>query len=169
MVPDTSAPGPPGKGTLRELLFFFLRFIAVSFVLYLVYIKAGFLYMQLVARAAKPVLALFGYELIMKNALQVTEEISLNPIVFLSLVTALAGVPIGRKVRSALLGVAILTLANIITIVLVFVSYYMRNERLWTGTEFLNLTINFFLPLLLWFILMPVRKIFPTAGLGAGG
>ncbi|HSG27336.1 MAG TPA: hypothetical protein VLA34_02560, partial [Candidatus Krumholzibacterium sp.] len=56
----------------------------------------------------------------------------------------------------------ILTAANILTVFLVFMSYYSGNEALWTGTEFFNLTINFFLPILLWFIFAPVRNLLPS-------
>lgn len=142
-------------GGLKGLLMFFLRFVAASFVLYLIYLKAGFIYMHIVAWGAKPLLAIFGRELIMKNALNVTEEISLNPAVYLSLVTATGGISWRRKIRPAAVGIAILTLANMLTVFLVFMSYYLKDEMLWTGTEFFNLTINFFLPILLWLLLIP--------------
>ena len=140
---------------------FFLRFLVFSTLLYLIHLKAGFIYMRAVAWGASPLLAIFGKKLVMANAMKVTEEISLNPVVYLSLVAAVTGISWKKRIRPAVAGYLILTAANILTVFLVFMSAYLNDERLWTGTEFINLTINFFLPLLLWFVLMPVRDIFP--------
>ena len=52
-------------------------------------------------------------------------------------------------------GFAILTAANALTLFMVFLSYFKRSETLWAQSEFLNLTINFFVPILLWFALVP--------------
>ncbi len=156
-----------GKVGIRGLTVFFLRFIAASLALFILHQKTGFLYMHIVAWGAKPLLAMFGRALVMERALEITGEISLNPAVYLSLVIALSGIPVRKKIRPALLGVAILTAANILTVFLVFMSFYMKNEALWMGTEFFNLTINFFLPLLLFFVLMPVRNLFPSNSLPA--
>ncbi len=144
-----------------SLTVFFLRFLAFSTILYLIHLKAGFIYMRAVAWGAWPLLAVFGRKLVMENALKVTEEISLNPVVYLSLVAAVTGVSWKKRIRPALAGFLVLTAANILTVFLVFMSAYLKNEKLWSGTEFFSLTINFFLPLLLWFILMPTRDIFP--------
>lgn len=146
---------------LGSLSVFFLRFLAFSTLLYLIHLKAGFIYMRVVAWGASPLLAIFGKKLVMANALKVTEEISLNPVVYLSLVAAVTGISWRKRIRPAVAGYLILTAANILTVFLVFMSAYLNDERLWAGTEFLNLTINFFLPILLWFVLMPVRDIFP--------
>ena len=140
---------------------FFLRFLAFSTLLYLIHLKAGFIYMRIVAWGASPLLAIFGKKLVLENALKVTEEISLNPVVYLSLVAAVTGISWKKRIRPAVAGYLILTGANILTVFLVFMSAYMKDERLWAGTEFINLTINFFLPLLLWFVLMPIRDVFP--------
>jgi hypothetical protein len=152
--------GAAGK-RFGSLPVFFLRFLAFSTLLYLIHLKAGFIYMRAVAWGASPLLAIFGKKLVLENALKVTEEISLNPVVYLSLVAAVTGVSWKKRIRPAVAGYLILTAANILTVFLVFMSAYMKDERLWAGTEFLNLTINFFLPLLLWFVLMPIRDIFP--------
>ena len=144
----------------RDVLFFLLRFIAVSVILYLIYTKWGIYYMKLVAYGSKPLLSLFGYEMILERALKITEQISLNPLVYLSLVSAVGGVALARRIKAAAWGIVILTLANIATVFLAFMSYYRESEELWSGTEFLHLTINFFLPLLLWIIFMPVGDIF---------
>jgi hypothetical protein len=144
----------------RAVLFFLLRFVAVSAVLYLIYTKWGIYYMKLVAYGSEPLLSLFGYEMVLERALKVTEQISLNPLVYLSLVSAVGGVAFARRLKAALWGIAILTVANIATVFLAFMSFYRNSEQLWSGTEFLNLTINFFLPLLLWIIFMPVGEIF---------
>ena len=146
------------------VLLFFLRFIVASTILYLIYAKAGTYYARVVAYGAKPLLALFNYRIVMEKALAITEDISLNPIVFLSLVIALAGVPIATRLRAALWGCIILTAANVITVFLAFLSTYSGSEELWTGTEFFSLTINFFVPLLLWILLMPVRFPIPLKG-----
>jgi hypothetical protein len=164
--------GETNRGTgagAREILFFFLRFLAASILLYLVYIVAGKFYTRLIAVIAEPLLAAFGYEIIMDKAIAITEEISLNPVVFLSLVIAVGRIDIRRKLKAAAIGVAVLTAANALTIFLSFVSYYVsldpshrsQGEGLWAGSEFLSLTINFFLPLLLWFVLLPIRSAFP--------
>lgn len=143
----------------RTVLHFFLRFLGASIVLYLIYMWGGKYYAGLVARGAGPLLALFDHPIVIERALKVTEDISLNPIVFLSLVVAIEGVDIRTRLRAVLIGILVLTAANIVTVFLVFLSAYERNEGLWTGTEFVSLTINFFLPLLLWFVLMPIRSI----------
>ncbi len=151
---DETKKGPTNVGRFAAL--FLLRFLAASIPLYLLYTVAGVHYMRLVAYAAKPLFSLFDIELVMRRALTVTEEISLNPIVFLSLVLAATRVGVSRKLRAGALGIVILTLANSITLFMVFLSASRGSERLWSGTEFFNLTINFFLPILLWIVLLPV-------------
>jgi len=145
----------------REILFFFLRFLAASLVLYGLYLVAGTYYAHAIAYVAKPLLALFGFRMIMETALKITEDISLNPIVFLSLVIAVGKIPWLKKLRAAAIGFAILTAANSLTVFFAFVSSYRNSERLWTGTEFLSLTINFFVPILLWLALLPIQSVFP--------
>ncbi|HER43374.1 MAG TPA: hypothetical protein ENO08_02835 [Candidatus Eisenbacteria bacterium] len=156
-------PGRPPAGVGRTAFLFFLRFLAVSIPLYALYAAAGIHYMKLVATVSKPLFSLFDLELAMGRALAVTEDISLNPIVFISLVAATAGVAIPRRIWAGIIGFAVLTLANSTTLFLVFLSASRGSERLWAGTEFLNLTINFFLPLLLWIVLLPVVSL--AAGL----
>jgi len=146
---------------IRELLYFFLRFLAASIALYALYLVAGKYYARAVAFIAQPLLALLGYRMIMDKALAITEDISLNPVVFLSLVIAAGRVPWLSKLRAAAVGAAILTVANSFTVFLTFVSFYRNSERLWTGQEFLSLTMNFFVPILLWLVLLPVRSAFP--------
>jgi hypothetical protein len=146
------------RGT-KGVLLFFLRFLAASVLLYLLYIWAGIYYMRLVAYGARPLLAISGYRFVMEPALRITEEISLNPVVFFSLVIAVSNVRIRTRLRAAMIGFLILTAANSITVFLSFLSAYRNSEQLWTGTEFFNLTINFFLPLLLWFLLLPLRSL----------
>ncbi len=148
---------PIARGA-KGVLLFFLRFLAASVILYLIYTKAGIHYMRIVAYGAKPLLAIFGHRLVMDRALAITEEISLNPLIFLSLVIAVTNITIRIRLRAAAIGVLILTAANSITVFLSFLSFYRGSEQLWSGTEFFNLTINFFLPLLLWFLLLPVRS-----------
>jgi hypothetical protein len=143
----------------KGVLFFVLRFLGVSMVLYLLYLWAGIYYMRLVAHGARPLLAAFGHTLDIERALSITEEISLNPIVFLSLVIAVTKIPVVAKIRAAVVGLLILTAANSITVFMSFLSFYRKSEQLWTGTEFFNLTINFFLPLLLWLILLPIKDL----------
>lgn len=142
------------------MIWFFLRFVGASLLLFSLHMKAGFIYMRLISWGAKLLLALFGHDIIMEKSNQITAEVSLNPVVFLSLVIALSGVSVKEKIVPAITGTVILTIANIITVFLVFMSFYMNNKILWTGTEFLNLTINFFLPLLLFIILMPLKRLF---------
>ncbi len=142
------------------MLLFFLRFLAASIALYLVYLAAGRFYVRLIALIAKPLLSAFGYELVMDKANAITEDISLNPVVFLSLVIAVGAIPWRAKLKAAVIGVVILTALNSLTIFLAFVSFYGNSERLWTGTEFLSLTINFFVPILLWLVLLPIRSAF---------
>jgi hypothetical protein len=153
-----------GINWLRRILVFFLRFVIASMILYLIYIKAGTYYMRLVAYGAKPLLALFKYKIIMDRALAITEDISLNPVVFLSLVIAVEKVPVLTRLKASLWGFIILTAANTFTVFLAFLSAYRGSEQLWTGTEFFNLTINFFLPLLLWILLLPIGSILPLEG-----
>jgi hypothetical protein len=141
------------------VLVFLLRFLAVSIPLYLVYAWIGSLYTRLVAYGAKPFLSLYGIELTIDRALAVTEEISLNPVVFLSLVIAVQKIGWLKKLKAATLGMVILTVSNVVVVFFLFMSADRQSEALWTGTEFLNLTINFFLPLLLWFLLLPLRSI----------
>ncbi len=159
-APETARP-PAGGSVPREVLFFFLRFLAVSIALYALYLVAGRFYVRFLATLAGPALGAFGYEIRMDLVLKVTEDLSLNPVVFLSLVAALGRVPWRIRARAAVIGAAILTVANAATVVFVFVSYYRESELLWSGSEFVSLTINFFLPILLWLVLLPVRSAFP--------
>lgn len=146
----------------REILFFFFRFLGVSIALYLFYyFVIGSYYLRFIALLAKPMLALFSYELIMERAVSITEDISLNPFVFISLVAAVGRVPWRKKIRGGAIGIAILVLANALTVTFAFVSSYRQSEAWWTGTEFLDLTNNFFMPILLWLTLLPVRSAFP--------
>lgn len=156
--------GQRGTGAGSGTGMFLLRLLAVSVALYLVWTKTGLnlLYMHLVARTAGPLVALAGHELVLERALRVSEEISLSPVVFLSLVVATAGIPWRRRIGPALAGVLILSAANVAVVFLIFISAYRQSERLWAGAEFLNLTINFFLPIMLWFILLPLRGLFPA-------
>ena len=158
--PDSGSPSPSAPRS--SIGWFFLKFLGASLLLYIAYMKFGFIYMKIVAWGTKPLLAIFGKKLIMENAMRVTEEISLNPAVYISLLVAVPEMTWKSRIRPAVIGVAILTLANILTVFLVFMSYYSGNETLWTGTEFFNLTINFFLPILLWFILVPVKNLLPA-------
>jgi len=145
----------------HEVLFFFLRLIGASIVLYLIYyFLVGKPYVQFIALLAKPILSVFGYPIIMTEAARITEDIALNPFVFLSLVAATLHVSWRVKLRGAGIGLVILALANTLTVTLVFVSNYRNSEAWWTGTELLNLTNNFFLPILLWLVLLPIRSAF---------
>ena len=83
---------------------------------------------------------MFGYEFIMDNAVKITEDIALNPFVFLSLVAAVGHIPWKAKLRGAGIGIVILAAANALTVTLAFVSNYRQSEAWWTGTEFLSLT-----------------------------
>jgi len=148
----------PGRWTAV----FLLRFLAVSLILYFLYLWGGRYYAALIAHGCGPVLAVFGRQVIIDRAMSVTEEISLNPVVYLSLVVAVMNIGAGRKLKAAVAGVAILTAANILTVSMAFMSYYRGSEALWTGTEFFNLTINFFLPIFLWFTLLPVASALPS-------
>lgn len=156
-------------GIGRITLIFFLRFLAASIPLYLLYAVAGIHYMKIVAYVSKPLFVLFDLELVMERALTVTEEISLNPVVFLSLVIATTGIRMSRRISASLLGVVILTLANSITLFMIFLSASRGSESLWAGTEFFNLTINFFLPILLWVVLLPVVSIASNLRRSSGG
>ena len=155
--PEAERPArPPGR-----LLAFLGRLLLASFVLYVAWTKAGVWYMYAIAWGAKPLVALAGHPLDIERALTVREEISLNPVVYLSLVIAVTGVPWRKRVRPAVAGIVILTAANIFTVFLLFLGDYLGSERLMSGTEFLNLTINFFLPILLWFVLCPKGNTLP--------
>ena len=156
----SKAPTPVNRGKRQRMISFFLRFIGASLLLFILHMKAGFIYMRLISWGANPLLSLFGHSIIMEKSNQISAEVSLNPVIFLSLVIALSGVSVKEKIVPAIMGTAILTIANVITVFLAFMSFYTNSETLWTGTEFLNLTINFFLPLLLFIILMPVKRLF---------
>ena len=147
---------------MKRILIFFVRFIVVSLVLYTAWMFLGRFYALIVAYGAKPLVSLTGNTLSVERTLKVTEEISLNPVVYVSLVIAVSGVAWKEKIRPALLGVLFLTVANIITVFFMFLSAFTRSEQLWTGTEFLNLTVNFFLPILLWALLMPKGDLMPV-------
>lgn len=151
-------------GIGRAVFVFLLRFLAVSIPLYIAYTWVGDYYTRFLAYCAGPLLAIAGVDLTIERALTVTEEISLNPVVLVSLVVAVQRIGWRKKLRAALLGVAILTAANIAVLFLLFMSAHRESEGLWTGTEFLNLTINFFLPLLLWFLLLPLRSVQDVRG-----
>ncbi|MBN2184820.1 MAG: hypothetical protein JW746_05785 [Candidatus Krumholzibacteriota bacterium] len=141
------------------MIWFFSRFIGASLLLSLIHIKAGFIYMRIIFWGAKPLLSVFGYSILAEKSDTISAAVSLNPVIFLSLVIALSGIPVREKIIPAVTGTAILTAANIITVFLSFLSYYKNNEILWTITEFLNLTANFFLPLLLFMVLLPVKRL----------
>lgn len=147
---------------MKRILIFFVRFVIVSLALYTAWMFIGKFYTLAVAWGAKPLIALTGNTLNVEQALKVSEEISLNPIVYISLVIAVAGVAWKERIRPALTGVLILTAANIITVFFMFLSAITKNEQLWIGTEFLNLTINFFLPIMLWALLMPKGDLLPV-------
>jgi hypothetical protein len=147
---------------MKKMLVFFVRFIVASLVIYTAWIFIGRFYTLFVAYGAKPLIALTGNSLDVDRALKVTEEISLNPVVYISLIAAVTGVAWRERIRPALIGVLILTAANIVTVFFMFLSAFTRNEQLWTGTEFLNLTVNFFLPILLWALLMPKGDLMPV-------
>ncbi len=148
---------------MKKILFFFVRFIAASLVLYTSWMFIGKFYTLIVAYGAKPLVALTGNSLDVDRALKVTEEISLNPVVYISLVIAVTGVAWRERIRPALIGVLVLTAANIVTVFFMFLSAFTRSEQLWTGTEFLNLTVNFFLPILLWALLVPKGDLMPVS------
>ena len=150
-------------------LAFFLRFLAASVALYIIYTMAGSYYMRFVASIANPLLSLYGIDMNMQQALRVTEEISLNPVVFLSLVIAMRRVAAKKKLLAAITGVAILTAANAVTVFLAFLSAHRGSETLWTGTEFFNLTMNFFVPLLLWITLLPSQAFSTMRGAASNG
>ena len=147
---------------MKRILIFFVRFVIVSLALYTAWMFIGKFYTLAVAWGAKPLVALTGNTLNVEQALKVSEEISLNPIVYISLVIAVTGVAWKERIRPALIGVLILTAANIITVFFMFLSAITENEQLWIGTEFLNLTINFFLPIMLWALLMPKGDLLPV-------
>jgi hypothetical protein len=150
------------RGAAGEILFFFLRFLGISIALYLLYYFVfGRYYVRFIALMAKPALAVFGYKFVMDNAVKITEDIALNPFVFLSLVAAVGHVPWKAKLRGAGIGIAILAVANALTVTLAFVSNYRQSEAWWTGTELLSLTNNFFVPILLWLVLLPIRSAYP--------
>jgi hypothetical protein len=158
---ENAAKSPAPRGAAREILLFFLRFLAASIVLYLLYyFVIGKYYVRFIALMAKPALAAFGYRFVMATAVKITEDIALNPFVFLSLVAAVGRIPWKAKLRGAGIGIAILAVANAVTVTLAFVSNYRQSEAWWTGTEFLNLTNNFFVPILLWLVLLPIRSTF---------
>jgi hypothetical protein len=147
---------------MKKILVFFVRFIVVSLILYTAWMFIWKFYALIVAYGAMPLVALTGNTLNVERTLKVTEEISLNPIVYVSLVIAVTGVAWKERIRPALIGVLILTAANIITVFLMFLSASTGSEQLWTGTEFLNLTVNFFLPIMLWTLLMPKGDLMPV-------
>ncbi len=156
---ETRERGPD----VKRILIFFVRFIVVSLVLYTAWMFIGKFYTLIVVYGAKPLVALTGNSLSVERALKVSEEISLNPVVYVSLVLAVTGVAWKERIRPALIGVLILTAANIITVFFMFLSAFTRSEQLWAGTEFLNLTVNFFLPILLWALLMPKGDLMPVS------
>jgi len=152
---------PPANA--REILSFFLRFLGISIALYLLYyFVIGTHYLRFIALLAKPMLGAFGYEFIMESAVKITEDISLNPFVFISLVLAVGRIPWRRKLRGGAIGLVILALANALTVTFAFVSNYRQSETWWTGTEFLSLTNNFIMPILLWLVLLPIRSAFSS-------
>jgi len=146
---------------MKEILLFLLRFLGASIAFYALYELAGSVYIRLLGLAAKPALALLGYEFVVEKALKIKEDLAINPGVFLSLVIAARHIPWRARIRPAVIGVAILTIVNALTLTLVFVSSYRGSEALWMGSEFLGLTINFFLPIVLWLVLLPIRQAFP--------
>ncbi len=148
------------SGKRQKMTWFFLRFIGASLILSMIHLKAGFIYMRIISWGAAPLLSLFGHGILMEKVDSISSAVSLNPVIFLSLVIAVSGMPVKDKIVPALTGTAILTAANIITVFLSFLSYFKNSETLWTGTEFLNLTVNFFLPILLFMILMPFKRLF---------
>lgn len=157
----SSNEGPARGAAAHEILFFFLRLLGASIALYLLYyFVIGRPYVRFIALLSKPMLAIFGYEIVMTEVARITEDIALNPFVFLSLVVATSRVSWRSKLRGAGIGLVILAAANALTVTLVFVSNYRDSEAWWTGTELLNLTNNFFLPILLWLVLLPVRSAF---------
>lgn len=148
-------------GIGRWILVFIVRFTAASLLFFILYILGGSYYAKLIAYGSKPVLAVFSHDVIVEKAMNVTEDIAINPVVFFSLVAAASGIRLKRKLQAAALGFLILSAANILTLSTAFLSFYENSETLWSGAEFLNLTINFFLPILLWFALLPLEKVLP--------
>lgn len=158
---EAGGKGRPAESLARGILLFFLRFLGASIIFYVLYLVAGGIYTRFVALLAKPLLALLGYEMVMAKALKIKEDLSINPGVFLSLVIAVRYIAWRVKLRAAVIGVVVLTVVNALTLWLTFVSSYRNSEVLWAGSEFLGLTINFFLPIVLWLMLLPIRQAFP--------
>jgi hypothetical protein len=153
---------PPRTTSAREILLFFFRFLGISIALYLLYyFVIGQYYLRFIAILAKPMLTAFGHRFIMEKAVGISEEISLNPFVFISLVAAVGHIALRRKLLGGVIGIIVLVLANALTVTFAFVSDYRQSEAWWTGTEFLDLTNNFFMPILLWLVLLPIRSAFP--------
>jgi hypothetical protein len=142
----------------KDVVVFLVIFLAVSLMLYTLYIFFGDYYLRIVALAAQPLLSIFGYKVIMGRLVLIRDEISLNLIVFLSLVIATWKIPVIKRLKAAGWGFLILTAGNSIVAFLTFLSAHKGSESLWTGTEFLNITINFFVAILLWFILLPIKS-----------
>ena len=146
----------------RDIAAFVLRFLAISIALYvLFYLFAGAYYVRLVALVAGPMLSAFGHSIVLRGVQRIAEDISFNPIVFLSLAAAVGRIPWRPRLRGMAIGTAILVVANAFTVTSVFVASYRKSEAWWTGAEILDLTNNFFLPILLWLVLLPLRAAFP--------
>ncbi len=155
---DASGTERNGGG---HLLRFFLRFLAVSIVLYVVYIFAGKYYVMVLGWAARGIMAVFGYSIDLSRLPSIVEDIALNPVVYLSLLIAVTGAGWRERVKPAVIGLAVLTAFDVLIICLVYLSFMTGSEALWEGTEFLYLTINFFLTVLLWFVLCPKGDLIP--------
>ena len=157
----------PGGNEKRKgggrILRFFLRFLAFSVVLYALYLLAGKYYVLGMGWTAKGIMAVFGYSIDLERLPSIVEELALNPVVYLSLVLAVTGAGWRERVRPAILGVVILTAFDILVICLVYLSFITGNETLSEGTEFLYITINFFITILLWFVLSPKGDLIPPA------
>ena len=79
----------------RDIAAFVLRFLAISIALYvLFYLFAGAYYVRLVALIAGPMLSAFGHSIVLRGVQRIAEDITFNPIVFLSLAAAVGRIAI---------------------------------------------------------------------------
>jgi hypothetical protein len=153
---------------------FFLRFIAFSIVIYLIwYFLLGKLYLFALAYASKIVLSVMGYNVVLVTTgefpyfvykgieigMKGAHLSNFNIVSLVSLILAVPGVAFKRRGKMMLIGIAAIFLLHLTDFVSHIPMYFDRSELAGLIVVFMGVG-EFALPFLIWFALV-YRDIFP--------
>ena len=140
----------------RELLTFFIRFIAFTSIPFLLWLPLNRQYVELAYLAAGALFSLFGYQLLMAPPPEIHYH-AFNIVTFTGLVLASRTPPPSRKFAMLAAGHVILFAALILRVccVLILASRNGPADRVGAG---IALCTQYILPVLLWLLLIPKKK-----------